>query len=101
MTSGTHHNPNHVSYRYWSAPIRAAFVPCPRNEHFRVRCGQEIWSVRPATDPLDDEITRMNGLTAVSTRRATIQIPIAMWFTLTPAKHPAVSSLGAYPTPAH
>jgi len=101
MTSGTHHNPNYVSHRYWSVPIRAAFVPYPRDVNFRVRCGREIASAQPATDHLGDEIARMNGFAAVSTQRATIQIPIATRSSITTAKHPAVSSLGAYPTPAH
>jgi hypothetical protein len=36
-----------------------------------------------------------------SSQPGKIQIPIALRSTQTPAKHPAVSSLGACPTPAH
>ena len=101
MTSSTHRNPNHVSHRYRPAPIRAAFVPCLRNVHFRLQCGREIASAQPATDHLGDEIARMSGLAAASSQRATIQIPIALRIFLTRVQHPAVSSLEACPTPAH
>ena len=88
-------------YRYRPAPIRAAFVPCHRDVHFCVRCGREIWPVRYAADSLRDGFAWITDLIDTSGHRATIQIPIAMWSTLTTVKHPAVSSLGAYPTPAH
>ena len=78
-------------YRYRPAPIRAAFVPCLRNVHFRLQCGQEIASAQPATDHLGDEIARMSGLAAASSQRATIQIPIAVRYILTPMQRPAVS----------
>ena len=72
-----------------------------RDVHFCVRCGREIWPVRYAADSLGDGFAWMTDLIDTSDHRATIQIPIAMWSTLTTVKHPAVSSLGAYPTPAH
>ena len=93
MTSSTHRNPNHVSHRYRPAPIRAAFVPCLRNVHFRLQCGREIASAQPATDHLGDAIARMKGLTAASLQHTTIQIPIALRPSLTTTEHPAVSSL--------
>ena len=101
MTSSTHHHPNHVSGCYRPAPIRAAFVPSPRNVHFRLQCGREIASAQPATDHLGDAIARMKGLTAASLQHTTIQIPIARCIFLTLGQHPAVSSLEACPTPAH
>ena len=87
-------------HRYRPAPIRAAFVPCHRNLHFLAQCERESWPVRPATDHLGDGIARMTGLIVTSCQRATIQIPLAKRSTLTPAQHPAGSSLEACPTPA-
>jgi hypothetical protein len=88
-------------YRYRPAPIRAAFVPYRRDVHFCLRCGRAIAFVRPATHHLSYITAWITGLIDTSYHRATIQIPIAMWSTLTTVKHPAVSFLGAYPTPAH
>jgi len=48
-----------------------------------------------------DGFAWMTDLIDTSGHRATIQIPIAMRSILTPTHHPAVSSLEAYPTPAH
>ena len=87
--------------RYRPAPIRAAFALCHRDVHFRVRCRRRNWRNRAATDYLSDGFIWMTNLVVASCHRATIQIPIDMWSTLTPAQHPAVSSLEAYPTPAH
>jgi hypothetical protein len=88
-------------YRYRPAPIRAAFVLCHRDVHFCVRCGREIWPVRYAADYLGDGFAWMTDLIDTSGQRGAIQIPIAMRSILTPTQHPAVSSLEAYPTPAH
>ena len=88
-------------YRYRPAPIRAAFVPCHRDVHFRVNCRHWIWRDRVATRYLSDGVIWMTYRIVTSRHRATIQIPIAMRSTLTPSQCPAVSSLEAYPTPAH
>ena len=88
-------------HRYRPAPIRAAFVSCFDDMRFCVQYGQEIWPVRPATDYPGDGIARMAGLIATSCQRATIQIPIVLLSSMTTPQHPAVSSLGASPTPAH
>ena len=88
-------------HRHRPVTIRAAFVPCHDDMRFCLRCGQAIWTVRPATDHLNDVIARMAGLIATSGPRATIQIPIAMLSSLTTLQRPAVSSLEASPTPAH
>jgi len=88
-------------YRYRPVPIRAAFVPCRRDERFCVRCRHQIWRDRATTDYLSDGVIRMTDLIDSSGQRAAIQIPIARRSTPTPTLHPAVSSLEAYPTPAH
>ncbi len=88
-------------YRYRPVPIRAAFVLCHRDLHFCVRREQEVWSVRHAADYLGDGFACITDRVVTACHQATIQIPIAMWSTQTTVKHPAVSSLGAYPTPAH
>jgi len=72
-------------YRYRPAPIRAAFVLCHRDVHFCVRCGREIWPARYAADSLGDGFAWMADFIDTSDHRATIQIPIAMWSTLTTA----------------
>ena len=87
--------------RYRPAPIRAAFALCHHVVHFHVRCRHRIWRDRAATDSFSDGVIWTTNLIDTSCHPAAIQIPIAMWSTLTPAKHPAVSSLEAYPTPAH
>ena len=87
--------------RYRPAPIRAAFVPCHCSVRFCLQCRRGIWPFRPATEPLGNGIAWTTDLIHTSCHQAAIQIPIAIWSTLTPAQHPAVSSLGAYPTPAH
>ena len=88
-------------YRYRPAPIRAAFVLCRRNVRFCVKCRHQIWCDRAVTNYLSDGVIRMTDLIDTSGQRGAIQIPIAMWSTLTPTQHPAVSSLEAYPTPTH
>jgi len=88
-------------YRYRPAPIRAAFALCHHGVHFRVRYSHQIWRDRAAIDSFSDGVIWATDLVDTSYHQAAIQIPIAMWSTLTPAQHPAVSSLGAYPTPAH
>jgi len=88
-------------YRHRPVPIRAVFMPCRRDVRFCVRCRHRIWCDRAVTNTLSDGVIRMTDLIDTSYRRGTIQIPIAMWSTLTPQQRPAVSSLGAYPTPAH
>ena len=87
--------------RYRPAPIRAAFALCHGNVHFCVRCRHRIWRNRAAIDSFSDGIIWMTDLVDTSCQRRAIQIPIAMRSTLTTVKHPAVSSLEAYPTPAH
>ena len=88
-------------YRYRPAPIRAAFALCHHDVRFCVRYRHRIWRDRAATNNFSDGVIWMIDLIDTSGHQAAIQIPIAMWSTLTPAQHPAVSSLGAYPTPAH
>jgi hypothetical protein len=88
-------------YRYRLAPIRAAFALCDRDVHFRVRCRHRIWRNRAATDYLSGGDIRMIDLVGASCHRATIQIPMAKRPSMTTAKHPAVSSIEAYPTRAH
>jgi len=83
------------------APIRATFVLCRRDVRFCVKCRHRIWCGKPANDCLGNRVTWMTGLIDTSCERRAIQIPIAMWSTLTTVKHPAVSSPEAYPTPAH
>jgi len=87
-------------YRCRPAPIRAAYVPCRCNVRFCLQGRREIWPFRPATDLLGNGIAWTTGLIVNSCHRATIQIPIATRPSMTTAKHPAVSSLEAYPTPA-
>ena len=87
--------------RYRPAPIRATFALCHHHVHFRVRGSHRIWRDRAATNNFSDAVIWMTDLINTSCQRGAIQIPIAMWSTLTPTQHPAVSSLGAYPTPAH
>ena len=93
--------PNQGSHRHRPVTIRAAFVSCHDDTHSCMQYGQEIWPVWPATDRPRDGNARMTGLITTSCQRATIQIPIAMWSTPNTVKHPAVSSLEAYPTPTH
>ena len=88
-------------YRYRPAPIRAAFALCHHGVHFRMRYSHQIWRDRAATDSFSGGVIWATDLIDTSCHQAAIQIPIAMWSTLTPAQHPAVSSLEAYPTPAH
>ena len=88
-------------YRYRPAPIRAAFALCRRDVHFRVRCRHRIRRDGATTDHLNDGVIRMTDLIDTSCHGGAIQIPIAVWSTPPTAKHPAVSSLGAYPTPTH
>ena len=88
-------------YRYRPAPIRAAFALCHHGVHFRVRYSHQIRRDRAAIDSFSDGVIWATDLIDTSCHQAAIQIPIAMWATLTPAQHPAVSSLEAYPTPAH
>jgi len=88
-------------HRYRTVSIRAALALCHRNVHFRVRSRHRIWRNRAATDYLSDADIWMTELVEPSCQRGAIQIPIAMRSTLASMQHPAVSSLGAYPTPAH
>ena len=99
MSTGAHRV--YRPYRYRPVPIRAAFVPCHRNVYFCVRGAQVIPSMRPATDPLSDGLARITNVIDAACPSAPIQIPIALRIILTTAEHPAVSSLEAYPTPAH
>ena len=88
-------------FHYQPAPIRAAFVPCHPDVRF---CASRSRRVRPTLctgDYRDDGVTGITDSVATSCQRRMIQIPIAMRSTLTPTQHPAVSSLEAYPTPAH
>ena len=87
--------------RYRPMPIRAAFVPCHRNLYLRMRGAQLIPSMQPATDHLTNGIARITNVIDAACPLAPIQIPIALRIILTTAQHPAVSSLEAYPTPAH
>jgi hypothetical protein len=91
----------HRPYRYRPVPIRAAFVPCRCNLSFYLQCRREIGPFQPATDPLGNGIASTTDLIVNSCQHAPIQITIAKRPSMTTAKHPAVSSLEAYPTPAH
>lgn len=99
MSTRAHHA--YRPYHHRPVLIRAVFVLCRRDERFCVRFRHRSWCDRPATNMLSNGVIRMTDLVDSSYQRGTIQIPIAMWSTLTPTQHPAVSSLGAYPTPAH
>jgi hypothetical protein len=88
-------------HRYRTVSIRAALALRHRNVNFCVRRWYRIRRNRAANDHHSDADIGMTDLVVNSCHRVTIQIPIAMRSTLTPAKHPAVSSIGAYPTPAH
>ena len=88
-------------YRHRPVPIQAAFALCHRDGDFRMRCRGQIWHNRAAIDNFSDGVIRMTDLIDTSCHQAAIQLPIAMRSTPTTTQHPAVSSLGAYPTPAH
>jgi hypothetical protein len=101
MTVSASHNHNRASYRYRPVPIRAAFVPTHHNVHFCVRGAPVMPCMWAATNLLSDGIARITNDIDASCPPAPIQIPIALRIILTTAPHPAVSSLEAYPTPAH
>ena len=87
--------------KYRPAPIRAAFALCHHDVRFRVIYRRRIWCDRAATDNFSDGVISMTNLIDTSCHQAAIQIPIAMWPDPTSTQHPGVSSLVAYPTPAH
>ena len=88
-------------HRYRPAPIRAAFVSRGGDLHWWARYGQEIAIYPSAVHPPNNRSASITDPIATAGHPGTIQIPIAMWSTPTPSQHPAVSSLGACPTPAH
>ena len=88
-------------YRHRSQPIRAAFVPCRHNGGFCLQCRPAVWLFQPATNPRVLGIVWTTDLIVNSCQQSPIQIPIAQRPAMTTAKHPAVSSLEACPTPAH
>jgi hypothetical protein len=88
-------------YRYQPAPIRAGFVPCPRNLHLHRRREQRTSTNQCAFGALRDGTAPMTDLISTSCQPVMIQIPIALQSTPTTVKYPAVSSLEACPTPAH
>ena len=87
-------------YRYWPAPIRAAFVPRCADGYFCRRQRQVIGDIHSTVDILRRAMVWIIQRIGTSDQRGKIQIPIALRSTHTPAKHPAVSSLEACPTPA-
>ena len=87
--------------RHRPAPIRAAFVPCHRDVRFCVLRPRKSRPTPCTYDYRDDGVAGITDFVATSRQRQIIQTPIAMRSTLTPTQHLAVSSLEAYPTPAH
>ena len=91
----------HCLHRHRSAPIRAAFLPCRCQLSFCMQSRRIIWRVPSATGYLSNAAGWMTALIDASRHQAMTQIPIATRPSMATAKRPAVSSLGAYPTPAH
>ena len=90
-----------LRYRYWPAPIRADCVPRCAARCFCRRHRLVSGKIHSTVDRLRHAMVRIIQRIGTSNQPGKIQIPIALRSTQTPAKHPAVSSLGACPTPAH
>ena len=87
-------------FYYWKNPVTGRLGRSHQNQHFIVVLGTQDWF---SLSPQSYEI----GLQAENSRLNTglhtpgiIQIPIVLRHTASPCLRPAVSSLGACPTPA-
>ena len=87
-------------FDYWKKPVTGRLGRSRQNHHFIVVIGTQEWfSLSPESyeNELQTEYSRF--FTDLNTTRI-IQIPIGFRHTASPCLRPAVSSLGACPTPA-
>ena len=88
------------SFYYWKKPVMDRLGCSGQNHHFIVVIGTQYWLVLSSRNHgnwLQGE--NFNVLPDLHTTRI-IQIPIACRHIASPCLRPAVSSLGACPTPA-
>ena len=87
-------------FDYWKNPVMNCLGRSSQNDRFIVVIGTQRWFILSSKH-------RGNGFQGENSRLITdhhtteiIQIPIVLWHTEIPCLRPAVSSLGACPTPA-
>ena len=94
------HDPPRRWFDYWQKPVTDRLGHSCQNHRFSAVIGTQDWfspSVQPYESWFQDENSRM--IANIHTP-GIIQIPIVFPHTEISCLHPAVSSLGACPTPA-
>jgi hypothetical protein len=87
-------------FDYWEKPVTGRLVRSRQNDHFVVVIGtQDCFPLTPESDENGLQAENSRLITDLHTTRI-IQIPIVFPHTASPCLRPAVSSLGACPTPA-
>ena len=87
-------------FDYWKKPVTGRLVRSAQNDHFIVVIGTQNWfPLTPESDEYELQTEYSRFITDLHTP-GIIQIPIALRHTEIPCLRPAVSSLGACPTPA-
>ena len=87
-------------FDYWKKPVTDRLGRSHQNHQFVVVIGTQTWfSLSPESDEIELQTEYSRFFTDPHTTRI-IQIPIGFRHTASPSLRPAVSSLGACPTPA-
>jgi hypothetical protein len=87
-------------FNYWKTPVTGRPGRSFQNHHFNLVIGTQDW-LSPSPESYGNGLQTENSklITDLHTT-GIIQIPIVFRHTEIPCLHPAVSSLGACPTPA-
>ena len=94
------HDPLRRLFDYWQKPVTERLGRSGQNHRFIVVIGTQNWfSLSPESDEIELQTEYSRFFTDLHTTRI-IQIPIVLQHTASPCLRPAVSSLGACPTPA-
>ena len=86
---------------YWQKPVMCRLCRTGQNDSFIAVISSQEWSALASESYRNRHRDENGRLITDFHTTATIQIPIVSRHTKIPCRHPAVSSLGACPTPAH
>jgi hypothetical protein len=87
-------------FYYWEKPVMDRFGRHPQNGYFTTVIGTQYWLTRPPNSDKNGYQGENSQSTPDRYKAMVIQIPIVPRHTSSPCLGPAVSSLGACPTPA-
>ena len=94
------HSSAFSSFYYWKKPVTGRLGRSHQNQHFIAVLGTQDWfSLSPQSYEIGLQAENSKLNTDLHTTEIT-QIPIVLRYSEIPCLRPAVSSLGACPTPA-